>query len=101
MTYSNIKPMKDLAELRRKVDGIDDQIVDLIHERFEVTNEIGLIKAKNASPALDRNREQEILSRLEDKSSVLSLNPELIRFIYQSILSEVIKNHITLRERGG
>lgn len=92
--------MKDLHILREEIDEIDDQIMNLISKRFEITNEIGLVKADSFSPAIDKSREMQILSRLVERSKILALNPDLIRLIFQSILSEVVLNHNKLIQPG-
>ena len=92
--------MKDLHIQRRKLDEIDDQIVDLISKRFKITNEIGLMKAQNRLQVIDQNREDQVISRLAKRSKLLSVNPDLIGSIYRSILSEVVRNHTKIQEQG-
>ncbi len=86
-------PMKELQDLRQTIDDIDDHIVESIARRFKITREIGRLKADQRSPALDKERENEILSRLSVKSESLSLSPELIRSIFRAILSEAVSDH--------
>ena len=88
--------MKNLHILRKEVDEIDDQILVLLSRRFEITNRIGKIKAENHLPAYDENREKQIVRRLKKKSNELSLNLELTRSIFKSILSETVSNHNNL-----
>lgn len=90
--------MKDLNILRQDIDQIDDQIVDLIARRFGITREIGRLKADQSTPALDKTREDEIFSRLCARSESLSVNPDLVRSIFRSILSEVVSDHHNLRK---
>lgn len=92
--------MKDLNILRQEIDEIDDQLLDLIFKRFSITSEIGHLKAKENAPAIDKNREYQIISRLEEKSRLLSLNPDLINSIYRAILSEVVLKHNMLVKQG-
>lgn len=92
--------MKNLKILRQEIDEIDDQILNLISKRFEITNKIGLVKADSSSPAIDTNRERLIIARLVDRSKILALNPDLIRLIFKSILSEVVQNHNKLKQPG-
>ncbi len=92
--------MNDLNVLRQKIDDIDDQITELISRRFKITDEIGLLKACNDLPALDKSRENQILSRLAEKSELLSLNPDLIGSIFRLILSEVVLKHNSLLKHG-
>lgn len=51
---------------REKIDEIDNQIRNLMRERFEITDEIGRLKALNRLEILDREREKTIIERLSD-----------------------------------
>ena len=53
--------------LRDKIDSLDDQMLDLLVQRFSVSREIGKIKASGGINVGDPNREQEIIDRLADK----------------------------------
>jgi chorismate mutase len=53
--------------LRKIIDDYDDQILDLLIERFSVSKEIGVIKATNRLEIGDPNREDEIINRLSKK----------------------------------
>ena len=92
--------MKELHTLRQQIDEIDDQIVELISRRFLITDEIGTLKADSSVPALDEAREQEIISRLREKSESLSVNPDLISSIFRSVLSEVVAKHERIKNQG-
>jgi chorismate mutase len=54
--------------LRKKIDSLDDQILDLLIDRFSVSKEIGSIKASQNLNVGDPNREREIIGRLAEKS---------------------------------
>jgi len=85
--------MSDLSALREQIDLIDDQIIDLISRRFKLTGKIGQIKVDKSLPAHDERREEQIISRVVEKSKELSVNPELIHSIFKIILSETVSNH--------
>ena len=53
--------------LRNKIDLLDEQMLDLLVQRFSVSREIGEIKASGGINIGDRNREQEIIDRLAEK----------------------------------
>ena len=53
--------------LRNKIDLLDEQMLDLLVQRFSVSREIGDIKASNGINVGDPNREQEIIDRLAEK----------------------------------
>jgi chorismate mutase len=92
--------MKELTLLRQEIDDIDDQIVELIWKRFEITGEIGRLKAKHSTPAVDQDRESRMISRLGEKALALSLNPDLVASIFRSILAEVVTEHNKLLKKS-
>ena len=56
-----------IKELRKLIDKIDDQLFELLVERFDVSIKIGDIKASKNINIYDRNSEQEIIDRLSIK----------------------------------
>ena len=58
----------DIAALRRRIDDIDDQILELISRRLSAAQAIGQIKQQTGITVVDNRRESEIYQRL------LSLN---------------------------
>ena len=53
--------------LRKKIDSLDDQILDLLIDRFSVSKEIGEIKSIENLKVGDPNREQDIIDRLSER----------------------------------
>ena len=52
-----------INELRNKIDEYDDKILTLVTKRLEISDKIGSIKKKSNLEILDKNRENEIISR--------------------------------------
>jgi chorismate mutase/prephenate dehydratase len=61
-----------LDELRKKIDNIDERLLNLFEERMNVVSEIAAYKHANNLPTLDRGREAEKLRTLSGK-----INPQL------------------------
>ena len=55
----------NLSDLRRRIDGIDDQLIRLLKERMDCTDEIGNRKAKDGTPVRNAAREEEILQKVD------------------------------------
>ena len=53
--------------LRNKIDLLDEQMLDLLVQRFSFSREIGEIKVSGGINVGDPNREQEIIDRLAEK----------------------------------
>ncbi len=56
--------MRDLPEVRKDLDSIDSQMIDLFLQRMRLADEVADYKAKNHLPILDREREREKLARV-------------------------------------
>ncbi len=77
---------ENIATFRRRIDEIDDLILDLISRRLAAAQAIGRIKKQTASTVIDSRREAEIYQRL------LSLNPDPLKTgalyrIFRSIIA--------------
>ena len=62
-----MEPKDKINQLRQKIDNFDDEMLDLLVQRFAVSKEIGEIKASSGINVGDPNREQEIIDRLTNK----------------------------------
>lgn len=79
----------DLESLRRKIDGIDEEIVRLLNERVAVALHIGKLKGESGLPHYAPDRELEVYQR------VLALNKgplpdEALRAIYREVMSATL-----------
>jgi monofunctional chorismate mutase len=74
--------MDKLAELRKEIDQLDDKIMELLDERFEITKQVGLLKKESNTNILDKKRETIIL----DKTSKYSHYPQILS-VYQFIMN--------------
>ena len=72
-----------LEELRDKIDNIDEDIIKLLIERFEVVEQIMSLK----SEIEDKNRENEILKKLDDLTNETN-NQEFFTELYKFIFEE-------------
>ncbi len=75
-----------LQNLRKKIDGIDTKIIELLNERAAASLEIGKEKAKDRQSIYAPHREKEVLTRLKALNKGL-LTPGAIDAIYREIMS--------------
>jgi len=82
-----LNPNFDLKKLipgyKKKMDEIDDKILNLLEERNRLSNKIGQCKKNLNKNVEDNERDFEILIRLSDNNKNIS-NSELIK-IYREI----------------
>ena len=76
--------LKSLDECRAAINAIDEQIVQLLHQRATVSMAVGRYKKARQIPVLQPNREEELLERLVQEKGPLPENH--LRTIYTAIL---------------
>lgn len=86
-----------IEELRKEIDVLDDEIVQLFCRRLSLCKQIGEIKAKNGITVADFDRENAVLCRLtaslddENAAAVKKLYAEIFnvtKSLQQKIVSE-------------
>ncbi len=82
---------KEMAQHRKRIDAIDQQIISLLNERAKIALEIGRIRQReNIPPSSAKGREEEVL-RNAMKQSEAPLSPEAARRIYERIIAEMVE----------
>lgn len=78
--------MRNLKEDREILDDIDKKIIGLLEERMKIIKEVGLYKLNNNLNTEDKNREKEIIEKLESEINLEFKN--IVEPIYKEIFSE-------------
>ena len=63
----------EMTEIRKKIDGIDSELLRLFLDRMELSREIAEVKAKDGLPILNKEREREILRAVQERSGDFDL----------------------------
>ena len=74
--------MNDLDSLREHIDKIDEEILDLIHERTIVMKRLGQVKKDTGRVIRDLKREEEKLESLTQKAALLSIPQKIVQGIW-------------------
>ena len=75
--------MKDISELRRDIDEIDDKIAELFLDRMEKMDEVALAKKAEGTSISDPARERNILSRVTN--AVGEKHEDAARLLFRTI----------------
>ena len=78
--------MRNLKEDREILDKIDAEIIRLLEERMTIIKDVGLYKLNNNLNTEDKNREREIIKKLENK--IDEEFKDIVDPIYTSIFKE-------------
>jgi len=74
-----------LLELRKKIDGIDAQILTLLSDRMGVVLLVGELKREEGRDFLDQGRWQEVLESKRLQAKNLRLDEEFVMQVYELI----------------
>mgnify|MGYP006286862561 CR=1 FL=1 len=76
----------DLEHLRSKIDAVDDHILQLLNNRYELVRQVAAVKRREGVDFFDPNREKTLLARLCEKNPG-PIKDETLRAVYREILS--------------
>ena len=85
--------MRDLKEIRKNIDEIDSQLIELFKKRMDCAKEVGIYKQANNIPVLNQDRENQILDDIEKKGGEYGAHS---RLLYSNImeLSRALQHNI-------
>ncbi len=89
-------PTPDLEALRRRIDEIDQRIIDAVTERARIVVDVGRAKQTDGTPIYAPHRERQVLDR------VIAMNPgplsaRTIEAIYRELMSGSFSLELPLR----
>ena len=84
----------DLVGYRLQIDEIDDQIMSLIKQRFNITQKIGEWKKANNVVIFQQNRYDEILKKNEIRSKRYDLDLDIINNIFNIIHEKSVEQQL-------
>ena len=82
---------ESLAELRREIDKLDNQLMSLLSKRMRVSREIGQYKKEHNMPVLQAQRYDEILNVRGAQAEELGINPEFVKTVLRAIHQESVR----------
>ena len=83
----------ELDVLRSKIDVIDEELVNVLARRFEVTARVGELKKQLVLSPVDREREAQQVIKYRALAKHHGLEPELVVSLFKMIIEEVVVNH--------
>jgi len=83
--------MNPLESNRKKIDSLDQQLIELLGQRELVVKEIGIYKAKNHIPPLQAARFQQVLDRNIAAGKNHDLSPDFVTEVFNAIHKESLR----------
>ncbi|KAF5882121.1 chorismate mutase [Rhizobium sp. PEPV16] len=84
---------EQLASYRKSIDNLDSALLYILAERFRCTEQVGHLKAEQAMPAIDNERERRQLDRLKSIANDVGLSPHVVEGLMRMIVGAVVERH--------
>jgi hypothetical protein len=79
--------MKQLRALRRKIDVVDEQLIELVAQRFELAEEIASLKKKLGKGIHDEVRERSVIDLARRRARAMGLDPEFVEDLMRLLIA--------------
>lgn len=89
----------NLQEERSEIERIDEQIIELIDRRMEISRKIYEAKRELCLPISDPERERLVLSRATDLATELNLDSGAIKSIFETLIRMSVNKQQELQGR--
>jgi chorismate mutase len=83
-----------IVQMRRQIDEIDDNLLNLLLQRMKISDEIGAFKKTYNMPVLQQKRYEEILKKRLLQASEIGLSPDFVKKIFENIHEQSVERQI-------
>ena len=83
-----------ITQLRRQIDELDNQLMDLLAKRMRVCREIGQYKKEHNMTVLQASRYSEILAKRGAQGSLCGMAPDFVARVFESIHEESVRQQM-------
>jgi len=80
-----------LEELRKEIDILDREILNLFAKRFKISEKVWIIKKEIGKEILDTNRWESLLKEIKKEGKMLWLSEVFVEDIWERIHEESMK----------
>ena len=87
---------EDLQQLRKQIDALDNQLMELLAKRMQVCREIGNYKREHNMTVLQASRYNEILEKRGVQGSLTGMSPEFVAKVFENIHEESVRQQIEI-----
>lgn len=85
-----------ISQLRKQIDELDNQVMDVLAKRMRVCREIGQYKKEHNMTVLQAQRYNEILDKRGAQGTLCGMDSEFIKKIYEAIHEESVRQQIEI-----
>lgn len=91
---------ENITALRKQIDEIDNNIIEVLAKRMRISREIGQYKKEHGMTILQTARYTEILEKRGAQGSLMGIDPECIKKIFEAIHEESVNQQMKVLNKG-
>ena len=91
-----VKHTEDLSDLRRQIDEIDEQILEIMAKRMRISCEIAQYKKENDVQVLQAGRYDEILTKRSQDGVSMGMSEEFVKEVFEAIHAESVRKQLNI-----
>ena len=88
-----------IAMLRKQIDKMDTELMNLLAKRMRVCREIGQYKKEHNMTVFQANRYTEILDKRGAQGALLGMSPEFIAQVFENVHEESVRQQVEILNR--
>ena len=85
-----------IQQMRKQIDEIDNQLMDMLAKRMKVCREIGHYKKEHNMTVLQASRYNEILNKRGVQGTLCGMAPEFVAKVFESIHEESVRQQMEI-----
>jgi len=85
-----------ITQLRKQIDELDNEIMDVLARRMKVCREIGMYKKEHNMTVLQTNRYNEILNKRGAQGTLTGMDAEFIARVFENIHEESVRQQMEI-----
>lgn len=85
-----------ITTLRRQIDEVDNQLMELLAKRMRVCREIGYFKKEHNMTVLQTSRYNEILDKRGAQGSLCGMDPMFVKTVFEAIHEESVRQQMEI-----
>lgn len=87
---------EDIVALRKHIDEIDRELIDVLSRRMGISREIGMYKKEHGMTIVQTSRYNEILDKRGAQGSLMGIDPECVKKIFEAIHEESVNQQMNV-----
>ncbi len=88
-----------IVQLRKQIDQLDNQVMDILSKRMRVCREIGQYKKEHNMTVLQAHRYNEILDKRGAQGSLFGMDAIFVKKVFEAIHEESVRQQIEIINR--